>query len=135
MDARAHRKFTPARGAVLALVLVGLLFTSVYPLRRYIDVRHQVASLRQQERDLDAKVSQLQEEKQRLQTDAEVEKLARERLGFVRPGETSFFVPRPEVSSAPTPPVVGTRARAAPKGRSVFDRWWDAFQSAWRSFG
>lgn len=83
------------RGFILVLVLAGLLFSSVYPMRRYFAVRAQIASLEREERDLDARGADLMTEAQRLRSDEAVEHEARERLGMVRPGEIPLVILTP----------------------------------------
>ena len=90
------------RTGVLGLVVGGLALTGVAPARQAFAQREQVA-------EVQAKVSALQERNEeltsrlnRLSDIAYMEKLAREQLGVVRPGETSYVVvPAP----APVKPV------------------------------
>jgi hypothetical protein len=58
--------------------------------------------------DAQARLSQLEDENAALQadvdalnTDAEIEKLAREKLGYVRPGETAYVVLDPPGAGRP----------------------------------
>jgi cell division protein FtsL len=88
------------RGAILALLLLGVLFSSVYPIRRYFAVKSSITQLKTQERALDLKQQQLTNEKAYLQTDAAVEAIARSDLNMVRPGEVAFALIQPSV--APT---------------------------------
>ncbi len=83
---RAQRAFMTPRGAILALLLVGVLFSSVYPIRRYFQVRSSIAQLQHEDRALDQRTQQLTKQKASLQSDAEVETIARQDLGYVRPG-------------------------------------------------
>lgn len=130
-DSRARRRVAP-RAVLLALLLTGLLFTSVYPLRRYFDVRAQVASLRLQDHALAGTLSQLSGQKALLQTDAEVERLARAHLGMVRPGEVPFVIATPQpVPDRVTVPDPTVDPPAAPKP-SLLTRWWDTFARALR---
>jgi cell division protein FtsL len=95
-----QRSFMTPRGAILALLLLGVLFSSVYPIRRYFAVKSSITQLKTQERALDLKQQQLTNEKAYLQTDAAVEAIARSDLNMVRPGEVAFALIQPSV--APT---------------------------------
>jgi cell division protein FtsB len=129
MVARPKRWGT--RGAIAALVIAGLLFTGVYPLRRYLDVREQVASLRAESQALDVKAEELRKQAALLRTDAEVERQARDRLNYVRPGETAFSMPH-VATPEPTPSIVLAPGQTqAPARPSFVGRWWEAFRYAW----
>jgi cell division protein FtsL len=108
----AQRSWMTPRGAILALLLLGVLFSSVYPIRRYFAVKSSITQLKTQERALDLKQQQLTKEKAYLQTDAAVEAIARRDLNMVRPGEVAFALIQPSV--APTP-----QSHIAPAG--LFD--------------
>lgn len=90
-----RRVFGTPRGIVLLLLLTATLMTSVYPMRRYFDVRAQITALKAEEVRLDARAADLQRQKELLETDEQIEALARENLGYVRPGEIPFVVARP----------------------------------------
>jgi cell division protein FtsB len=77
----------------LLFVLLGAAFlTQVVPYRQIIDSQRQVASAQERLAALEAENQELEADVAALNTDAEVEKLAREKLGYVRPGETGFVV-------------------------------------------
>ena len=111
-DARTQRSFMTPRSALLALLLLGVLFSSAYPIRRYFAVKSSIAQLKHEDHALDLKQQQLTEQKGYLQTDAAVEAVARADLNMVRPGEVAFALILPSV--APTP-----QSRIAPAG--LFD--------------
>jgi cell division protein FtsB len=83
-------------GALVSTLLILLMgaafFTQVVPYGQIVDSRHQVSEARQQLADLEAENASLQADVEALQTPGEIEKLAREKLGYVRPGETAFVV-------------------------------------------
>jgi cell division protein FtsB len=92
--------------------LVGALLLSLFPARAYLDQRRQrdslaaqVAALAEGNAALDARVAQLQ-------TDAEIERLARERYLLVRPGEEAYTIlptpPPPPPAPAPEPEQDGS---------------------------
>ena len=87
--------------ALLASVtIVGVLFIGVYPVRTYLAQR---ASLHRAERQIDVLKTQndnLGQQTQQLNTDSEIERLAREQYNLVRPGERAFAI-----LPAPPPPI------------------------------
>ncbi|MCU1452642.1 MAG: septum formation initiator [Acidimicrobiales bacterium] len=98
--ARRRQARRPRRRLVFAMgvsvLLVGVLFVAVFPTRTYLAQRAAT-------RKADARLAQLAAEKRtldaqatRLETPAEIERLAREWFGMVRPGEEAYAVlPKP----------------------------------------
>jgi cell division protein FtsB len=127
-----QRSFMTPRGALLALLLLGVLFSSAYPIRRYFAVKSAITQLKTQEHALDLKQQQLVKQKAYLQTDAAVEAIARGDLNMVRPGEVAFALILPSV--APTlqshiaPAGLFDPAQASKPG--FFSRIWGAFVRA-----
>jgi cell division protein FtsB len=79
--------------AALLILLIGVAFlTQVVPYRQILDSRHQVAAARAELAALEAENEALAYDVAALQTDTEVERLAREKLGYVKPGETAYVV-------------------------------------------
>jgi cell division protein FtsB len=77
----------------LLFVLLGAAFlTQVVPYRQIIDSQRQVASAQERLATLEAENEQLAADVAALNTESEIEKLAREKLGYVRPGETGYVV-------------------------------------------
>ena len=109
-----QRPFLTPRGAILALLLMGVLFSSVYPIRRYFAVKSSINQLIGEERALDLKQQQLTQQKVFLQTDAAVESIARADLNMVRPGEVAFAI----IGSSAASPS-SSRSHVAPTG--LFD--------------
>jgi cell division protein FtsB len=129
-----QRPFLTPRGAILALLLVGVLFSSVYPIRRYFSVRSSITKLINEDRALDRKQQQLTQQKALLQTDAEVERIARAELNMVRPGEVAFAIigqsSAPPRSSATTVAPTGLFDPAQTQKPGFFSRIWSAFARA-----
>ena len=89
-----------------ALALAGVAALAVFPTTALLDQRRTRAQLAARSTELSAQNSALQDRAAQLQTDAEVERLARQ-YNLVKPGEEAYFIlPRPD---APT-----TEAPAAP---------------------
>ena len=77
----------------LLVLLLGLAFlTQVVPYRQIIEANQNVADAQARLADLEAENEVLSADVEALETDTEIEKLAREKLGYVRPGETAFVV-------------------------------------------
>jgi cell division protein FtsB len=106
----------------LLFLLVGAAFlTQVVPYRQIIDSQRQVASAEQRLATLEAENETLQADVTALNTDEEIEKLAREKLGYVQPGETGYVVLDPPGSSDTT--LMETPEPADP-GRTWVDHIW-----------
>ena len=101
-------------GALLILLMGAAFLTQVVPYGQIIDSRHQVESSRQRLSALEAENTQLLADVEALHTDAEVEKLAREKLGYVRPGETAYVVLDPPGAPQPTPEAAPAEPVAEP---------------------
>lgn len=82
------------RRALVMLAAFALLLVSAAPYRQYYAAKQRVKSLKQREVALDHRIADLETARDKLGTDAEVERLARE-LGYVRPGEVPFVLVAP----------------------------------------
>ena len=98
--------------AVLLVVALALA-TNILPLRQIVAQRQEIVAtqatldaLMEENAGLDAQVSALA-------TPIEVERIAREELGYVRPGETAFIVMDPTPASDDEVLDVGTAAQPA----------------------
>ncbi|MFJ4921314.1 septum formation initiator family protein [Streptomyces sp. NPDC088725] len=89
---QARRSRLTGRAAFLALVVCTLVVALAYPMRQYVSQRNDIADQERTARDARQRVEDLRDEKARLQDDAYIERLARENLHYVKPGETSFTV-------------------------------------------
>ena len=110
---------------VVAAVLVAVLALFVFPTRTYLDQRHELAVASQRMRVLDAQNAQLSQQVDKLHTDAEIERIAREQYHLVKPGEKAFAVlpaPEPTTTTLPTPP-------AAPLAPAHHQGWWSRLTS------
>ena len=98
------RKPFAAFSAAAALLLV---FSWVYlpTLTRYRDLKLQEDEIERQVRQLEGKIADLREERDLLKNDKEyLEKVIRDQLGLVKPGETVYkFVPEEPPPPAPPP--------------------------------
>ena len=82
----------PALAALLFLIVGAAFVTQVVPYRQIIDSNRQVEEARAQLAALESENEVLSADVEALNTPEEIEKLAREKLGYVRPGETSYVV-------------------------------------------
>ncbi len=77
----------------IALVVVGAaLLTNVVPYRQIVEQRHKVEEATAKLESLQAENALLATQRDALQTPVEIERLAREKLGYVRPGEVAYVV-------------------------------------------
>ena len=85
-------------GWVLAVVLLGALaltVSGVFPFRQLVEQRRAVEENRQQLSELEDENRRLEEDVAALYTDDEIERVARDQYGLVRPGETGYVIVSP----------------------------------------
>lgn len=78
--------------AALFLVIGAAFLTQLIPYRQIIDSNRQVESARSELAALEEENALLQADVVALETPEEIERLAREKLGYARPGETAYVV-------------------------------------------
>ena len=118
------------RAAVMGLVVCALLVSAALPLREYLGQRSDIRELQQQQAAANRRVAALEEQKARLEDPSYTAALARDRLHFVRPGETAYVVIAP--SAAPVTPTDARRAASAPTGPEApwYSQLWGSVRSA-----
>lgn len=92
---RVLRRPVLALAPVAVLVAALSMFTNVVPFREIVSQNREVADTRAYLESLRASNESLESRAEALATPLEVERLAREQLGYVRPGETAFVVIEP----------------------------------------
>jgi len=102
--------------ALVVLVLVGLLLVAILPTRTLIQQRHDTKAAVAELRELRSRNEELADRARRLRDPREIEQLAREQYGLVRPGEEPYVV-----LPAPPPP----RRDDDGDHRNVLERVWD----------
>jgi cell division protein FtsB len=109
-DQVRRRRAIAMRATVATIVVIGLLFVVVFPvqawMRQRADLRtsqHRLTVIRQERQ-------RLEREAKRLQDPQEVERIAREMYGMVRPGEQAY---------AAVPGTTTTTTTAAPAASST----------------
>ena len=92
-EASAPRARFTARAVILGAVVLVLGIAASVPVRQFVEQRTQIGELEQQVEELAADRERLRQEIERLRDPQYLERLARECLGMVRPGEIAFVVP------------------------------------------
>lgn len=107
--------------AILVLVLAVLVISYASSMRAYLQQRSHINQLRSQIESSERDIAQLEREKRRWKDQAFVEAQARERFGWVLPGETSY-----QVIGRDGKPLDGTGELSDPDivERPVPDPWW-----------
>ena len=102
-----------ARIVVASVIFIGILFCAVYPTRTFLSQQRELRAVRQKLDLFKKQNGRLEAEAKRLESDEEIERIARARFNLVKPGEEAYaIVPVPP--SAPPAAVPGALAPAAP---------------------
>lgn len=96
--------FTARRAAVLAAVVCVLTLTIAGPVRTYFAQRTEMEQLAATEATLRRQIADLEQQKGKLADPAYIAARARERLGFVMPGDVPFQVQLPSSSAVSSQP-------------------------------
>src|ERR1700719_578001 len=115
---------TPRRAAILAAVVCVLTLTIAGPVRTYFGQRTEMKQLAVSEKALRAQIQDLQQQKTKLGDPVFIAAQARERLGFVMPGDTPYQVQLPPGALGPSDQP-GSSAQ-----RPSSDPW---YTSLWRT--
>ncbi|WP_343602600.1 septum formation initiator family protein [Mycobacterium sp.] len=115
---------TARRAAILAAVVCVLTLTIAGPVRTYFAQRTEMKQLAASERALRHRIADLEQQKTRLADPAYIAAQARERLGFVQPGDIPYQVQLPPTTAVPAQP--GSQAGITASG----DPWYTAL---WRT--
>ncbi|MCW2690887.1 MAG: septum formation initiator [Mycobacterium sp.] len=110
------------RAAILAAVVCVLTLTITGPVRTYFAQRTEVKQLAATEAQLRAQIAELEQQKVKLADPVYVAAQARERLGFVMPGDIPYQVQLPPSAVAPAAP--GTAPAAAPSNDPWYTSLW-----------
>jgi cell division protein FtsB len=109
-----RRKRSRWRGVLFLALLVslGLVASGVLPLQQYLEREIQVTDAQERLGALETANESIASDVDALQSDQEIERVAREQYGFVRPGEVGYVVIVPDSQSveAETPAAVDTEA-------------------------
>lgn len=112
---------TARRAAILAAVVCVLTLTIAGPVRTYFAQRTEMHQLAASEAALRLQIADLEQQKVKLADPAYVAAQARERLGFVLPGDIPYQVQLPPSAAVPTQP--GSEAPTATGGPWYTSLW------------
>ena len=109
------RRRAVVSGALLSVLLVGVLFAFVYPTQTFLDQRSATTKAREQLDLLRTENAKLADATKRLGNDDEIARIAREFYGLVKPGEHPFVIlPAPTTTTAPPAPAAGGAPKSTP---------------------
>jgi cell division protein FtsB len=128
---RGSRNLT-GRAAVVLLVLGALIVSYAQSLRVWFDQHQQITSLQQEIRDREKRVNELNDEIARWQDDAYVKAQARQRLGWVMPGEVGYRVIGADGKpvGAPPEPSAPSDGAADPQKPVWYTKLWGSVEGA-----
>ena len=107
---------------VLSVAVVGVLFLFVFPARTYLAQRQDLAAASARVQILSTENKNLTDQAAKLHNDAEIERLARDRYGLVRPGEEAYAIlpSPPPPTTVPPAPTTSQRQPAPPNWAARF---------------
>src|SRR5439155_20785268 len=105
---------------MIIVCMIAAVFVVFFPARQLVAQRTNLEELQTRQSQLDTQNKRLSSEIARLQDPAELEVLARERLGMVKPGEHAYLFVSPDAT--PAPPPVPT----LPAHKPLWSRVWSA---------
>ena len=110
---------------VTAVVVIGVLFAFVFPIRTYMSQRRSIGATQARVQVLGQQNQQLTARVDQLGSDAEIERLAREQYGMVKPGEEPYAIlPAPGSAPAALPSIVPSTPPAPKSRQGWFGRLW-----------
>ena len=105
-----------ARIVVAFVIFIGILFGAVYPTRTYLAQQRDIRAAHQKLALFKQQNGHLEAEAKRLESDEEIERIARARFNLVKPGEEAYaIVPVPPKPGDPAPPAATPAPAPAPK--------------------
>jgi cell division protein FtsB len=110
------------RAAILAAVVCVLTLTIAGPVRTYFAQRTEMRQLKETEELLRSQIADLEEQKIKLADPVFIAAQARERLGFVMPGDIPFEVQLPPGAITPDGPEAAPNA--VPSGEPWYTSLW-----------
>lgn len=114
---------------MITVCMIAAVFVVFFPARQLVNQRTQLEDLETRLAHLDTQNKRLEHNISRLQNPAELEVMARERLGLVKPGEHAYMFVEPDATPAP-PPVATLPAR-----KPIWTRVWSAVTGFLRGRG
>ena len=114
--------FTARRAAILAAVICVLTLTIAGPVRTYFAQRTEMKQLAASEASLRSQIAELESQKVKLADPVYIAAQARERLGFVKPGDIPYQVQLPPSQQRPTGP--GPKEQSARSAKPWYTDLW-----------
>lgn len=109
------------------MLVCAMALSVAVPLRTYWGQRQELADQQRQQTELSQQVTELEQRRSELSDPSHVEAEARQRLGYVRPGETPYIVESPPApSSAAAPPGVLNTGVPQSAQAPWYERLWDS---------
>ena len=129
-EQQSEQRFGSAarRAAILAAVVCVLTLTIAGPVRTYFAQRTEMKQLQATEAQLRTQIADLEEQKVKLADPVFIAAQARERLGFVKPGDIPYQVQLPANSAAPGTP--GAEPAAAHTDQPWYTSLWHTIADA-----
>lgn len=129
-EQQSEQRFGSAarRAAILAAVICVLTLTIAGPVRTYFGQRTEMKQLEATEKQLRAQIADLEEEKVKLADPVFIAAQARERLGFVMPGDIPYQVQLPPEAAEPGAP--GSEAATVKSGDPWYTSLWHTIADA-----
>jgi cell division protein FtsB len=124
LEAERRLGLTARRAAILAAIVCVLTLTIAGPVRTYFAQRTEMRQLAASEAGLRRQIANLEQQKVKLADPAYIAAQARERLGFVKPGDIPYQVQLPPAAALPA----GRTSQAVPATTS--DPW---YTSLWHT--
>lgn len=123
-ERQSEQRFGSAarRAAILAAVVCVLTLTIAGPVRTYFSQRTEMQQLKASEAVLREQIAELEQQKVKLADPVFIAAQARERLGFVMPGDIPYQVQLPPSAVVPDAPEAD--ADAAPSGLPWYSALW-----------
>jgi cell division protein FtsL len=100
-----------------SVTVIAVLFIGVYPTRTYLSQRSALQKAQHQLDVLQTENAKLDQQAAALNTDSQIETLARERYNLVRPGEEAYAIlpsPPPKITVPPVWPFTGLAKKLDP---------------------
>lgn len=115
---------TARRAAILAAVVCVLTLTIAGPVRTYFGQRTEMKQLKATEERLRAQIADLEQQKVKLADPVYIAAQARERLGFVMPGDTPYQVQLPPGAMVSDPGTPVPPGSTVPAGQPWYTSLW-----------
>jgi cell division protein FtsB len=124
-----------ARIVVASVIFIGILFGAVYPTRTYLAQQRDLKAAQHKLELFQHQNGRLEAEAKRLESDEEIERIARARFNLVKPGEEAYAIvpvpPKPGEAAAPVGPPAGVpapKAKGSGGSHAVLDWMVDTLQ-------